>query len=358
MSLSSSHWLMDPKGLLSLNFLLLLSLAFEQSYATGKSMINCPTIGGQLGSSVLLPLTSEGINKSTNKSIHITVTMAKSAGSNRNNKLVSLDLPKEGSLRHLEDGYKFHLENLSLVILESKKKDEGWYYMTLEEQVSVQHFCLQLKLYEQVSTPEIKVLNWTQENGNCSLMLACMVERGDHVTYNWSEKTGTNLLSPANSSHLLYLTLGPQHANNIYICTASNPISNRSGIFSPGSRCKLYSSVPTQWGLYAGLFLGGIIGVIMIRQVVILLLRRRGKADHHQPTVEAKSLTIYAQVQESGWPEGFITQAMSTTETQAPFRVPRATSTLAFTVVGRCLTYYSNSCCKHPSFYCKVCHIY
>ncbi|KAF6293764.1 signaling lymphocytic activation molecule family member 1 [Rhinolophus ferrumequinum] len=149
MSLSSSHWLMDPKGLLSLNFLLLLSLAFEQSYATGKSMINCPTVGGQLGSSVLLPLTSEGINKSTNKSIHITVTMAKSAGSNRNNKLVSLDLPKEGSLRHLEDGYKFHLENLSLVILESKKKDEGWYYMTLEEQVSVQHFCLQLKLYDE-----------------------------------------------------------------------------------------------------------------------------------------------------------------------------------------------------------------
>lgn len=97
-------------------------------------------------------------------------------------------------------------------------------------------------LTEQVSTPEIKVLNWTQENGNCSLMLACMVERGDHVTYNWSEKTGTNLLSPANSSHLLYLTLGPQHANNIYICTASNPISNRSGIFSPGSRCKLHSS--------------------------------------------------------------------------------------------------------------------
>lgn len=97
-------------------------------------------------------------------------------------------------------------------------------------------------LTEQVSTPEIKVLNWTQENGNCSLMLACMVERGDHVTYNWSEKTGTNLLSPANSSHLLYLTLGPQHANNIYICTASNPVSNRSGIFSPGSRCKLYSS--------------------------------------------------------------------------------------------------------------------
>lgn len=104
-------------------------------------------IHGQLGSSVLLPLTSEGISNTTNKSIHITVTMAKSVGSNRNNKLVSLDLPKGGSLSHLEDGYKFHLENMSLVILESKKKDEGWYYMSLEEQLLIQHFCLQLKLY-------------------------------------------------------------------------------------------------------------------------------------------------------------------------------------------------------------------
>ena len=32
-----------------------------------------------------------------------------------------------------------------------------------------------------------------------------------------------------------------------------------------------------QWGLYAGLFLGGIVGIIMILQVVILLLRRRGR---------------------------------------------------------------------------------
>ncbi|KAM5202687.1 LOW QUALITY PROTEIN: signaling lymphocytic activation molecule [Hipposideros larvatus] len=290
---------MDPKGFLSLNFLLLLSLAFELSCGTGKGY-NCPMVHGQLGSNVLLSLTSEAASKSMNKSIHITVTKGKLPESNRKIKLVSLDLPKEGSLRHLEDGYKFHLENLSLVILESKKEDEGWYFMTVEEQVSVQHFCLQLKLYEQVSTPEIKVLNWTQENESCSLMLACMVERGDHVAYNWSEETGANLLSPANSSHLLYLTLGPQHANNIYICTASNPVSNRSGIFIPWSSCKLYSPVPRQWGLYAGLFLGGIIGVIMIHQVVNLLLRRKGKADHQQPTVETKSLTVYAQVQKPG----------------------------------------------------------
>lgn len=96
-------------------------------------------------------------------------------------------------------------------------------------------------LTEQISTPEIKVLNWTQENGNCSLMLACMVEKGDKVAYNWFEETNAHQLSPANDSAILYLTLAPQDANNIYICTASNPISNRSRTFIPWSQCRSYS---------------------------------------------------------------------------------------------------------------------
>uniref|UniRef100_A0A8D1I4C9 Ig-like domain-containing protein n=1 Tax=Sus scrofa TaxID=9823 RepID=A0A8D1I4C9_PIG len=274
----SPHWLMDPKRrLFSLNVLLLLSLAFELSCTTGEGSMNCPKVLGRLGSSVLLPLTSEGIRKSMNKSIHILVSMAESPVHNIKKKIVSLDLPEGSSPRYLEDGYAFHLENMSLSILESKKEDEGWYFLSLEENVSVQQFCLQLKIYEQVSRPEIKVLNSTQENGNCSLMLACMVEKGDHVTYSWSQEGGVILPSPANCSHLLYLTLGPQHADNVYICTANNPISNRSQTFIPWSRCSPSSSESRQWGLYVGLLLGGIIGVIMILQVVILLLRRRGR---------------------------------------------------------------------------------
>ncbi|XP_047421383.1 signaling lymphocytic activation molecule isoform X1 [Sciurus carolinensis] len=293
---------MDTKGLLSLSLLLVLSLAVELSYATGGGMMNCPKILWQLGSDVLLPLTSERINKSMNKSIHILVTTAKSRESSVKRKIVSFDPSEKGSPSYLEDGYQFHLENLSLGILGSKNDSEGWYFMSLEENVSVQHFCVQLKLYEQVSTPEIKVLNTTQENdnGTCSLTIACTVEKGDHVTYTWNEKTGTHLLSPANSSHLLYLTLGPQHADNIYICTASNPVSNRSQAFSPGHRCGFKSPGSRQWGLYAGLLLGGIVGVVMVLEVVILLLRRRGKTNHYQPATEEKGLTIYAQVQKAG----------------------------------------------------------
>ncbi|XP_016071167.1 PREDICTED: signaling lymphocytic activation molecule [Miniopterus natalensis] len=288
---------MDPKGLLPVNFLLFFSLAFEWSCGTGEVLINCPTILGQLGSNVLLPLTPERISKSVNKSIRIVITKAKSPGDWSKKKIVSHDLPEGGSAHYLEDGYTFDLENLG--ILESKKENEGWYHMTLEGNDSVQHFCLQLKLYEGVSTPEIKVLNSTQKNGNCSLMLACVVEKGDHVAYSWSKEAGIQSLSTANGSHLLSLTLGPQHADDIYSCTATNPISNRSQTFIPWSRCRSHSPESRQWVLYAGLCLLGIVGV-MILLVVTLLLRTKGKSDHYQPTVEGKSLTIYAQVQKSG----------------------------------------------------------
>ncbi|KAI6050448.1 signaling lymphocytic activation molecule [Marmota monax] len=292
---------MDTKGLLSLSLLLILSLAFELSYATGGGVMNCPKILWRLGSDVVLPLTSERINKSMNKSIHILVTKAESPESSIKKKIVSLDPSEKGSPSYLEDGYQFHLENLSLVILGSKNDSEGWYFMSLEENISVRQFCVQLELYEQVSTPEIKVLNSTQEkdNGTCSLILSCTVEKGDHVTYTWSEE-GTHLLSSANSSHLLYLTLGPQHADNVYLCTASNPVSNSSQAFSPGHRCGFKSSESRQWGLYAGLLLGGIVGVIMTIEVVILLWRRRGNKNQYQPAAEEKSLTIYAQVQKAG----------------------------------------------------------
>ncbi|XP_029791668.1 signaling lymphocytic activation molecule isoform X2 [Suricata suricatta] len=283
---------MDPQGLLSLSFLLFLSLALERSCGTGESL-NCQGVTGQLGRKLLLPLDSEGINKSMNKSIHILVTKAESPQKNVKEKILSVNLPERDSPRFLESGYKFHLENLSLEILESKKENEGWYFTTLEENFSVRHFCLHLKLYE------IKVLNWTQEDGNCSLMLACEVEKGDQVAYSWREEAGTEALISANSSRL-HLSLGPQHVHNIYICTASNPISKRSQTFTPRSKCMLDPPELRPWGLYVGLSLGAIVGVILTLEVAVLLLRRRGKANHYQPTTEAKSLTIYAQVQQSG----------------------------------------------------------
>ncbi|XP_006861820.1 PREDICTED: signaling lymphocytic activation molecule [Chrysochloris asiatica] len=276
------------------------------SHEDGGQSADCPKIIQRLGSNVMLPLAYEGINKSMSKSIRIVVTMETSLGSVTKKKIMSFNPTEVGSPPNLELHYKFHLENLSLEILESRKEDEGWYSMTLEQNFSVQQFCLQLRLYEEVSVPEIKVLNLTQDSGNCSLILACMVEKGDHVIYSWSQETDIHPLSLVNSSHLLYLTISPQDVNNVYVCTVSNPISNHSQTFNSWRVCSPNHPESKPWELYVWLFLGIIIGVILLK-MIIQLLRRRGKADnvqstadHVQTTVEAKSLTIYAQVQNSG----------------------------------------------------------
>ncbi|XP_037360358.1 signaling lymphocytic activation molecule [Talpa occidentalis] len=288
---------MDPKGHLSLNLLLLLSLAFELSCTTGEGS-SCQKITGTLGHSVLLPFTSGHINKSMNESKLILVAREESLGSNVKKKIVSYHQSEGGSPGYVENGYTFHLENLSLEILESKKEDKGFYFMTQEGNVSIQQLCLQLELYEQVSTPEIKVLNYSQEIGNCSLTLTCQVEKGDQVTYNWYEVAGTHALRLVNGSQVLHLTLGPQHADNTYNCTVSNPVSTSSQTFHARHRCMKSGELTLDWGLYAGLVSVGILSVVMILPAKILLLRRRGKTD--QPTVEEKNRTIYAQVQKSG----------------------------------------------------------
>ncbi|XP_051042245.1 signaling lymphocytic activation molecule isoform X2 [Phodopus roborovskii] len=290
---------MDPNRSLFLGMLLFLSLAFGLSYGTGRGVMDCSVIIQPLGSDTWLPLTNQ-INKSINKSVRILVTMATSRGSKTNKKIVSFDLAKGDYPDHLEDGYRFQPENLSLGILANRRENEGWYFVSLEENVSVQQFCMQLKLYEQVSTPEIKVLNKTQEtkNGTCSLMLACTVKKGDHVAYSWSDEAGTHLLSPTNRSHLLYVTLSHQHHDSTYSCTASNPVSNRSRIFDLWQECGRESSESSSWLPHAAVLLGVIIVIILIPTTVIML-KKQGKRNC-QPPVEENSLTIYAQVQKSG----------------------------------------------------------
>lgn len=82
-----------------------------------------------------------------NESIYIFVVKVELQGSSVKKKIVFFSLSEGSFVGYLEDGYKFYLENLSLEISESRKKDEGWYIMILEGNISVQYFCLQLKFY-------------------------------------------------------------------------------------------------------------------------------------------------------------------------------------------------------------------
>ncbi|XP_060220672.1 signaling lymphocytic activation molecule isoform X2 [Meriones unguiculatus] len=301
---------MDPNRFFSWSMLLFLSLACELSYGSGGGgMMDCPVILRQLGSDTWLSLTNEHqINKNSNKSVRILVTMATSPGSKTNKKIVSFDLSRGGSPDHLENGYQFLSENLSLGILGNRRESEGWYFVSVEENVSVQQFCMQLKLYEQVSTPEIKVLNKTQEkeNGSCSLMLACTVKKGDHVAYSWRDEAGTQLLSPANHSHLLYITLSNQHRDSIYNCTASNPVSSRSRAFNLWQECKQESS-----GTSKRSFPPMAPSHTHTASPPETGRRESCKTKPCQPPVEEKGLTIYAQVQKSGPPKKNLADALT-----------------------------------------------
>ncbi|XP_049999058.1 signaling lymphocytic activation molecule [Alexandromys fortis] len=294
---------MEPNRSLFGGILLLLSLAFELSYGTGGGLMNCPVIIQQLGNDTTwLPLTKESFNKSIR--ILVTKATAMSLENKITKKIVSFNLDKEDSLEHLEDGYQFQWENLSLGIPGNRRESEGWYIVSLEENVQVQQFCIQLKLYEQVSTPEIKVLNKTQENrnGTCSLTVVCTVKKGDHVTYSWSNEAGKHLLSLANHSHLLNISLSSQAQDNIYNCTASNPVSSRSQSFDLSQECRRESSDTSSWITHTAGWLGFIPLLLIPVLIAFILLKKQGERSRCQPPVEEKGLTIYAQVQKSGPP--------------------------------------------------------
>nr|XP_048304868.1 signaling lymphocytic activation molecule [Myodes glareolus] len=301
----SFRWLMEPNRSLSLGILLLLSLAFELSYGTGGALMNCPVIIQQLGNDTTwLPLRKESVNKSIR--ILVTMATATSLESKITKKIVSFNLANGGYLEHLENGYQFQPENLSLGILGNRRESEGWYIVSLEENVQVQQFCIQLKLYEQVSTPEIKVLNKTQENngnGTCNLTVACMAKKGDHVTYSWSDDVGNQQPSLANHSHLLFITLSNQHHDSIYNCTASNPVSHRSQSFDLSQECRRESSDSSSWILYPAALSGFFLSLIILVLMGVILWKKQGQRRHCQPPVEEKGLTIYAQVQKSGLPD-------------------------------------------------------
>lgn len=112
---------------------------------TGGGLMNCPVIIQQLGNDTTwLPLTKESFNKSIR--ILVTKATAMSLESKITKKIVSFNLDKD-FLEHLEDGYQFQRENLSLGIPGNRRESEGWYIVSLEENVQVQQFCIQLKLY-------------------------------------------------------------------------------------------------------------------------------------------------------------------------------------------------------------------
>ncbi|XP_055993783.1 signaling lymphocytic activation molecule [Sorex fumeus] len=264
---------MDPPRRPSpLHLLLSVALVWGLSSTSGQASSDCPEIVGQLGASVVLPLSQGGTRSIGNASVHVLVMATNSSGSMERRKLVSVYLPKEPFQLPLGHRYRLRRDPWGLEIPQSQREDELWYSVSLEWNVTVEQFCRHLRLYEQVSAPEIRVLNHTQDdgNGNCSVTLACLAAQGDNVTYSWSLGTSGPPLGMASGSQMLHLVLGPQETDHVYVCTASNPVSRQTRTFLPGPLCRPPET--RWWSLYMTLPL--LLFLVIIIMLAALVARR------------------------------------------------------------------------------------
>ncbi|NXK98346.1 SLAF1 protein, partial [Formicarius rufipectus] len=130
----------------------------------------------------------------------------------------------------------FQSLDFSLEILDTSREDGQLYEYSVSRGPEEEVQQIQLRVYEAVSDPTIRILSKELANGSCTLTLNCSAGQGDDVSYSWhSHDRRTSGLCSANSSslHLSY----PLWTTTVScVCTTTNPVSSRDVTFNP-SEC-------------------------------------------------------------------------------------------------------------------------
>ncbi|KAM4664363.1 SLAM family member 8 isoform 2-T2 [Discoglossus pictus] len=136
-----------------------------------------------------------------------------------------------------------------------------------------------LKVYEVVE-PVIKV--FTSEHltvdGECHVFLNCVTTRGSNVSYSWTAETWHG--EPLNSSYTLYndgqllmVVLEPKDRNVWFICTVSNPVSQKHKTVVPWKMCETQSGAGSNihnWKVIPYIAMAIIIGLVAVIICVFL----------------------------------------------------------------------------------------
>ncbi|XP_029436450.1 signaling lymphocytic activation molecule isoform X2 [Rhinatrema bivittatum] len=178
----------------------------------------------------------------------------------------------------LQNRSRFHPENFSLEIWEAMREDSGQYELIQaldDDETTIQ---LQLEVYEEISVSSVPVTKML-ENATCTMLLNCTVEKGDSVTYAWTESQGNITWPLAHNASILIVTPGPGNASVSYACHARNPISQSSRSYSPWMECypSASSSAAVSRVLIAAV-LSSIIGFIIITGFLYCVYRHRHNA--------------------------------------------------------------------------------
>ncbi|XP_074079177.1 SLAM family member 9-like isoform X4 [Macrotis lagotis] len=126
--------------------------------------------------------------------------------------------------------------NYSLQICNLTIEDENSYkgQITLESSAPlIQEYTLHV--YEELSKPNVTVNFTRSENGTCSVILQCSMEKeGKNVTYNWISLKDPEKVTTSEGPTLT-LSWRPGESEPNFICRVTNPVSNQSdqAIISP-----------------------------------------------------------------------------------------------------------------------------
>ncbi|XP_050186279.1 signaling lymphocytic activation molecule [Myiozetetes cayanensis] len=200
---------------------------------------------------------------------------------------------------HFQGQILFHESDFSLEILNTSRQDGQIYEYSVSTGREEEAQQIQLKVYEPVSHPSIRIVSREVANGSCSIALNCTAERGDDVSYSWGSQDSRTWGPCSGNSSFLHLSYPPWNTSSSCVCTATNPVSSRAVTFHP-SEC---SHEP---GGSARLRLELLVLLLVVPVAVVIVILFLGvfrtprpalpRADQ-EPTQDRAEHTIYSQVQ-------------------------------------------------------------
>ncbi|XP_067416403.1 signaling lymphocytic activation molecule [Emydura macquarii macquarii] len=198
---------------------------------------------------------------------------------------------------YMKDRIKFHHENFSLEILETRREDANHYEYTVIKGPEENSLRLRLEVYEQVSNPNIQIINSTQGNDSCTMTLGCTVERGDNVTYHWSCGQGKAPPLFLHNGSRLHLSLSPEESSFFCLCNASNRVSWQPTSFSSSVECSKERGGSLKNKVLMEYMVPIIVVLVLCAGGVSYYVKHKEKKKHSELKKKKETCTIYSQVQ-------------------------------------------------------------
>ncbi|XP_054419379.1 CD48 antigen [Pteronotus mesoamericanus] len=136
-------------------------------------------------------------------------------------------------------------QNGILDIYNVQKEDASTYLLkVMIESGNEEVWNIQLKVYDPVPKPVIKIEKTQQVNNSCFLILSCVIP-DKSVNYTWYKESGP--FPKELQSDVLEISIEPEDYSKFYTCQVSNPVSSNNDTVYFTSACTPAQSSGVAW---------------------------------------------------------------------------------------------------------------